>query len=39
MPCEHMSQRMAHGGLFGGESRMEMLEKWFDEPITLERGH
>lgn len=38
-PCEHMSQRMAHGGLFGGKSRMEMLEKWFDEPITLERGH
>lgn len=38
-PCEHISQRIAHGGLFGGKSRMEMLEKWFDEPITLERGH
>ena len=38
-PGEFFSQRLQHGGLFRGRSRMEMLEKWFTEEISLDRGH
>ncbi len=38
-PGEHMSARVQKGGFFGGRSRRDMLEKWFGEPISLERGH
>lgn len=38
-PGEFMSQRVKKGGFFGGRSRMAMLEKWFDEDISLARGH
>lgn len=38
-PGEHISQRVQKGGFFGGKSRMSMLEKWFSEDISLERGH
>ena len=38
-PGEFFSQRLQHGGFFRGRSRMEMLEKWFTEEISLDRGH
>lgn len=39
-PGKFMSQRFKEdGGFFRGKSRMQMLEKWFDEEITLDRGH
>jgi len=39
-PPKFMSQRFQEGRpLFGGRRRMDMLEKWFSEDITLDRGH
>ncbi len=38
-PGEYMSKRMQSGGFFRGRSRRDMLEKWFGEEITLDRGH
>ena len=38
-PGEFMSKRIQNGGFFRGRSRMDMLEKWFGEEITLDRGH
>ena len=38
-PGEYMSQRFQKGGFFRGRTRMDMLEKWFSEDITLDRGH
>ena len=38
-PGEHISQRLKQGGFFGGRSRQDMLEAWFQQDITLERGH
>ncbi len=38
-PGEFFSKRIQNGGFFRNHSRMEMLEKWFDEDISLARGH
>ena len=38
-PAEHFSKRIQNGGFFRSHSRMEMLEKWFGEEISLDRGH
>lgn len=38
-PGEYMSQRFQKGGFFRGRTRMDMLEKWFSEDISLDRGH
>lgn len=38
-PGEFFSQRFKKSSFFSSRSRMEMLEKWFDEDISLERGH
>ncbi|MGI6691833.1 MAG: alpha-glucosidase/alpha-galactosidase [Christensenellales bacterium] len=38
-PGVHMSQRVQQGGFFRNRSRVDMLEKWFGEEISLERGH
>lgn len=38
-PGEYMSKRIQDGGFLRGRSRMDMLEKWFGEEITLDRGH
>ena len=38
-PGKYMSERIKEGGWFRGRSRMDMLEKWFGEDITLDRGH
>lgn len=38
-PGMFISQRIKEGGWFRGASRMERLENWFKEPITLTREH